>query len=155
MRSRLTAGGRTVRRSLPGVMSWCDTTTCTRGTSASSSWPSEAVVSPYHSSKCKHLGDICLYFLPSVNPDPVIPFALETQPPVLMDPFKKNIDFKYYILLSPQMQMSVEVMNNFAFCGLQSLSEKLNCDFHRIRLDIFRISSTDNKSQQKTKTINM
>lgn len=38
-RSRLTVGGPTARRSLPGVTSWCDTTTCTRGTSASSRWP--------------------------------------------------------------------------------------------------------------------
>ena len=65
VRSRLTAGGRTVRRSLPGVMSWCDTITCIRGTSASSSWPYESHVSPYQHSKCKHQGYVCLHDLSS------------------------------------------------------------------------------------------
>lgn len=43
-RSRLTVGGRTVRRSSPGATSWCGTTTCTRGTSPSSRFPSEFVL---------------------------------------------------------------------------------------------------------------
>lgn len=30
--------------------------------------------------KCKHLGNICLYPLSSVSPDPLTPFALKTQP---------------------------------------------------------------------------
>lgn len=74
-RSRSTAGGRTVRRNLPGVMSWCDTTTCTRGTSPSSSWPSESSVSPYHTFKCQNLGYICLYFLSLANPNLVTPLC--------------------------------------------------------------------------------
>lgn len=40
-RNRLTVGGRTARRSLPEATSWCDTTTCTKGTSPSFSCPSE------------------------------------------------------------------------------------------------------------------
>ncbi len=63
VRSHLTADGRTARRSLPGAMNWCDITTCTKGTSPSSSWPSESSVSPCHSFECKHLAFICFYFV--------------------------------------------------------------------------------------------
>lgn len=111
VRSRLTAGGPTVRRSLPGATSWCDTTTCTRGTSPSSSWPSEASVSPYHYFKCKHLDYICLYFLSPVNPDLVTPFA-PTKPAsvrasgVIMGPLKMIIIGVYHLYFMSKTPLS-------------------------------------------------